>query len=291
MFISIKENEVRMENSRIINDDFTFVSWFIIFLICFLIYYIFKYIITPVIRMLELKRLQVYMAEAGIASRRKSEQIILEGRVKVDGVVVRELGTKVTGKEYITVDCKAIHKKEKVYYALNKPSGYVTTVSDEFDRKTVLDLFLPEDLEKRIFPIGRLDYDTQGILLLTNDGELANKLISPASHVEKEYLARVEGKVNEAALAKLKRGVVIDGYKTLPADVYVREYDKATNSSLVDITIVEGKNHQVKKMCEAVGFPVKRLTRIRFGCISTEGLGKGNYRKLKIHEVKKLYGL
>ena len=163
--------------------------------------------------------------------------------------------------------------------------------SDEFDRKTVLDLFLPEDLEKRIFPIGRLDYDTQGILLLTNDGELANKLISPASHVEKEYLARVEGKVNEAALAKLKRGVVIDGYKTLPADVYVREYDKATNSSLVDITIVEGKNHQVKKMCEAVGFPVKRLTRIRFGCISTEGLGKGNYRKLKIHEVKKLYGL
>jgi 23S rRNA pseudouridine2605 synthase len=238
-----------------------------------------------------MERLQKVIAASGVASRRKAEELILAKKVMVNGQVVSDLGVKVSDKDIILVNGEKISKEEKVYYALNKPSGYVTTVSDEFDRKTVLDLFLPEDLEKRIFPIGRLDYDTQGILLLTNDGELANKLISPASHVEKEYLARVEGKVNEAALAKLKRGVVIDGYKTLPADVYVREYNKATNSSLVDITIVEGKNHQVKKMCEAVGFPVKRLTRIRFGCISTEGLGKGNYRKLKIHEVKKLYGL
>ena len=143
----------------------------------------------------------------------------------------------------------------------------------------------------RIFPIGRLDYDTQGVLLFTNDGELANKLTSPHSNVEKEYLVRVEGHADKNALGRLVRGVVIDGYKTKPAEAEVIEYKKDTNTSLLRIVITEGKYHQVKNMCEAVGLPVKKLTRLRFGCISTEGIPKGAYRKLKIHEVKQLYNL
>lgn len=236
-------------------------------------------------------RLQSFMASCGVASRRKSEEIILSGRVKVNGVVVKELGTKVTDKDVVTVDDKIIEKEEHVYYVLNKPSGYVTTLNDEHGRKTVIDLFEKEDLDKRIFPIGRLDYDTQGVLLFTNDGELANRLLSPSSHVEKEYLARVKGHADKAALTKLVRGVVIDGYKTRPADVEVIEYKKATDTSLLRIVITEGKNHQVKNMCEAVGLPVKKLTRIRFATISTEGIPKGAYRRLKIHEVKQLYNL
>ena len=236
-------------------------------------------------------RLQAYMANCGVASRRKCEEIITMGRVKVNGVVVDKLGSKVTKKDVVTVDGKVIEKEEHVYYVLNKPRGYVTTLDDEFGRRKVIDLFAPEDLAYRIFPIGRLDYDTQGVLLFTNDGELANKLTSPHSNVEKEYLARVEGKAGKEELGRLVRGVVINGYKTKPADVEVIEYKKDTNTSLLRIIITEGKYHQVKNMCEAVGLPVKKLTRLRFATISTEGIAKGEYRKLKIHEVKQLYNL
>lgn len=236
-------------------------------------------------------RLQSYMASCGVASRRKCEEIITSGRVKVNGEVVKVLGTKVTEKDVVSVDGKIIKKEEHVYYALNKPSGYVTTLSDEHGRRKVIDLFEQADLDKRIFPVGRLDYDTQGILLFTNDGELANKLTSPNSHVEKEYLARVSGHADKAALAKLVRGVVINGYKTRPAEVEVIEYKKDTDTSLLRIIITEGKYHQVKNMCEAVGLPVKKLTRLRFATISTEGIPKGAYRSLKIHEVKQLYNL
>ena len=155
-------------------------------------------------------RLQAFMANCGVASRRKCEEIILAGRVKVNGVVVDKLGSKVTTKDVVMVDGKVIQKEELVYYVLNKPRGYVTTLNDEFDRKKVIDLFAPEDLAYRIFPVGRLDYDTQGVLLFTNDGELANRLTSPHSNVEKEYLARVEGKAGKDELAKLVRGVVIN---------------------------------------------------------------------------------
>ena len=236
-------------------------------------------------------RLQSYMASCGVASRRKCEEIITSGRVKVNGMVVKVLGTKVAEKDVVEVDGKIIQKEEHVYYALNKPSGYVTTLDDEHGRRKVIDLFEPADLEKRIFPVGRLDYDTQGILLFTNDGELANKLTSPNSKVEKEYLARVSGHADKAALAKLVRGVVINGYKTRPAEVEVIEYKKDTDTSLLRIIITEGKYHQVKNMCEAVGLPVKKLTRLRFATISTEGIPKGAYRRLKIHEVKQLYNL
>ena len=236
-------------------------------------------------------RLQSFMSDCGVASRRKSEEIILSGRVKVNGEVVKVLGTKVSPKDVVTVDGKIIEKEEHVYYALNKPSGYVTTLEDEFDRRKVIDLFDPADRDKRIFPVGRLDYDTQGILLFTNDGELANKLTSPKSNIQKEYLARVAGKADMKAVGHLVRGVVINGYKTRPAEVEVIEYKKDTDTSLLRIVITEGKYHQVKNMCEAVGLPVKKLTRLRFGCISTEGIPKGAYRKLKIHEVKQLYNL
>lgn len=236
-------------------------------------------------------RLQAFMANCGVASRRKCEEIITSGRVKVNGVVVDKLGSKVTEKDVVTVDGKVIQKEEHVYYVLNKPRGYVTTLDDEFGRKKVIDLFAPEDLAYRIFPIGRLDYDTQGVLLFTNDGELANKLTSPHSNVEKEYLVRVEGHADKNALGRLVRGVIIDGYKTKPAEAEVIEYKKDTNTSLLRIVITEGKYHQVKKMCEAVGLPVKRLTRLRFATISTEGIAKGQYRRLKIHEVKQLYNL
>lgn len=241
--------------------------------------------------MFEEMRLQVYMAKSGVASRRKCEEIILAGRVTVNGKKVDTLGVKVTGNEVIAIDGKPIRLEEKVYYALNKPSGYVTTVSDELGRKTVLDLFEPSDLEQRIFPIGRLDYDTQGIILLTNDGELANRLTNSSLNIEKEYLARVEGKIDKASLMKLAKGVLIDDYKSKPCLVQLIEYDRKNDSSLVNITITEGKNHQVKKMFMAVGFPVKKLTRIRFGIITTEGIGRGHYRKLKIHEVKQLFNL
>jgi 23S rRNA pseudouridine2605 synthase len=236
-------------------------------------------------------RLQAYMANCGVASRRKCEEIITSGRVKVNGIVVDKLGSKVSSKDVVTVDGRIIEKEEHVYYVLNKPRGYVTTLDDEFGRKKVIDLFAKEDLAYRIFPIGRLDYDTQGVLLFTNDGELANKLTSPHSNVEKEYLARVEGKAGKEELAKLVRGVVINGYKTKPAEVEVIEYKKDTNTSLLRLIITEGKYHQVKNMCEAVGLPVKRLTRLRFATISTEGIAKGEYRRLKIHEVKQLYNL
>ena len=236
-------------------------------------------------------RLQAYMANCGVASRRKCEEIITSGRVKVNGIVVDKLGSKVSSKDVVTVDGRIIEKEEHVYYVLNKPRGYVTTLDDELGRKKVIDLFAKEDLAYRIFPIGRLDYDTQGVLLFTNDGELANKLTSPHSNVEKEYLARVEGKAGKEELAKLVRGVVINGYKTKPAEVEVIEYKKDTNTSLLRLIITEGKYHQVKNMCEAVGLPVKRLTRLRFATISTEGIAKGEYRRLKIHEVKQLYNL
>ncbi len=236
-------------------------------------------------------RLQAFMAQCGVASRRKSEEMILKGVVTVNGKVVKELGTKVTKNDKVLVNGSAIYKEEHVYYALNKPLGFVTTVSDEFDRKTVLDLFHKADLTFRIFPIGRLDYDTQGLLLLTNDGELANKLISPKSDIEKEYQARVKGVVGIREVSALMKGVEIDGYKTKPSIVEILSVDKKNDSTLIKIILTEGKNHQVRKMCEKVGHPVKKLTRIRFGNVSVAGLLKGEYRSLKPHEVKQLYSL
>lgn len=238
-----------------------------------------------------MERLQKVLAQAGIASRRKSEELILEGRVKVNGVVVKELGVKVSSNDNITVDGIKIEKEEHVYFVLNKPTGYITAVSDDKNRLTVLDLFEEDDLKYRIYPVGRLDYDTAGVLLLTNDGEFANKLTKANFEVEKEYVARVEGNVTKLELLQLKRGVLLKtGYTTRPCEAKVTSRDKKNNSSLLHITIHEGKNHQVRLMCEAIGHPCKKLTRIREGNITLDGIPRGCYRRLKIHEVKEIMG-
>lgn len=235
-----------------------------------------------------MERLQKIIAQSGYCSRRKAEEFIVEGKVKVNGKVITELGTKVDYSDTILINGKPLNnKEEKVYYLLNKPRGVVTTVKDEKDRKTVME-FIPND--KRVYPVGRLDYDTTGVLLLTNDGELTNLLIHPRNHVEKTYIAKIEGIMMKQDLEKLCTGVVIDGKKTSKAKARIKKMDKKTNHTLVELTIYEGRNHQVKKMFEAIGYNVLKLKREKFSFLSTTGLKSGEYRALSIKEVKRLYG-
>ena len=203
-----------------------------------------------------MERLQKVIAASGITSRRKAEKLMLEGRVSVDGKVIRELGYQVTGKERIEVDGEILTREEKVYFLLNKPRGVITSVTDDKNRKTVTDLI---PVNERIYPVGRLDYDTTGILLLTNDGNLANKLMHPSSNIEKVYIAKVQGVLSGYDIKRLKNGIIVDGYKTSKARVKLKSIDKDKNTCLVEITIHEGKNHQVKKMIEAVGKKVLKL--------------------------------
>lgn len=238
-----------------------------------------------------MERLQKVIAQAGIASRRKAEELIQEGRVKVNGIVTKELGTKVTSSDLVEVDNVKIEKEEKKYLVMNKPRYIVTTANDDKDRPTVLSLLNKYYQQYRLFPVGRLDYDTKGLLLLTNDGDFMNTVVGPKSNIEKEYLVRTEGIMSNTTIKLLEAGVVIDGYKTRPAKAKIDSHDKKNQSSLVRITIKEGKYHQVKRMFESVGFPVKRLTRIRIGDLILEGLQEGAYRELTIHEIKSLYVL
>lgn len=236
-------------------------------------------------------RLQKIMAMCGVASRRASEKLIQEGKVTVNGKVVTELGAKATLQDEIKVDGELIYKEDKIYYVLYKPTGYLTTVSDDLGRRTVIDLMQAEVKKYRIFPIGRLDYDTSGVLLMTNDGELMNRLLNSSNNVEKEYLARVNGHLGLDVVAKLKKGILLDGILTKPAEVLIEGYDKRYNTTLVRVTITEGRNRQVRRMFEEVGFEVKKLRRVRFACISCDGMSKGEYRTLKPHEIKTLYSL
>lgn len=229
------------------------------------------------------ERLQKYIAGCGVASRRKAEELILSGSVKVNNVVVNTLGTKInTETDVVHVDGKQICKVRKyIYLKLYKPEGYITTVKDQFGRKTVLDLV---GTEERIYPVGRLDYNTSGLLLLTNDGELSNQLMHPSYHMYKTYVATVEGTVTDESIKKLKSGVMIDGYKTQPARVeLIKHMDKA---SLVEISIHEGKNRQVRKMFEAVGNEVRHLKRISFGKITLGTLKPGQWTYLNDDEIK-----
>lgn len=237
------------------------------------------------------ERLQKVMASCGVASRRKCEEYILAGRVKVNGVLVTELGTKVGKKDEILVDGKQINKQQHVYYVLYKPTGYLTSVSDPKGRRTVMDLIDPETKKTRIFPIGRLDYDTSGVLLLTNDGDLSYKLTRSQKEVEKVYQVRVSGIVDQKAVTSLIKGVEIDGVMTKRASVEILDFDRKNSSTLLKITITEGRNRQVRKMCEAVGYEVKKLKRLSFGGITLDGLSVGEYRALKPHEIKVLFGL
>jgi 23S rRNA pseudouridine2605 synthase len=235
-----------------------------------------------------MERLQKVIANSGLTSRRKAEELIVSGKVKVNGEVITSLGTKVKDNDEIEVNGNIISKEDKVYYILNKPRGVITSTSDEHDRTTVVNLI--ED-DKRIYPVGRLDYDTTGLLILTNDGELANKLMHPKNEIDKVYVAKINGMLNPKELMKLKSGVIIDGTKTRRARVKIRKYDKNTDTSIVEITIHEGKNHQVKKMFEAVNHEVLKLKRERIAFLDLTGLKSGEYRKLNPKEVAKLYAL
>lgn len=236
-----------------------------------------------------MERLQKVIANLGYCSRRKAEELISTGKVSVNGTIVTELGTKVKKGDTIEVEGNILdNNKNYEYYILNKPRGVVTTTNDEYDRKTVIDLI---DTSTRIYPVGRLDYDTTGLLLLTNDGELANKLMHPSSNIEKTYVAKIDGLISPLSIKKLKSGVVIDGYKTKPAKVKVKKYNKSINKSIVEITISEGKNHQVKKMFEAVGHQVEKLKREKYAIFDIKGLKVGEYRKLTFKEISILYSL
>jgi len=236
------------------------------------------------------ERLQKFLAEAGVASRRKAEELIVAGKIKVNGKVVKELGTKIDPKkdEVFYLD-KKISKKEveMVYILLHKPEGYVTTTKEQFGRPGVMDLV--KGINARIFPVGRLDYDTSGLLLLTNDGDLTYKLTHPKHDVDKTYIAKVYGTPDDMDLQKFRRGVFIDGRRTKPAKIQILE--KGERQSKLEIVIHEGRNRQVRKMCEAIKHPVAQLKRVATGDLKMGDLPKGKYRHLTAKEVKYLKSL
>ena len=235
-----------------------------------------------------MERLQKVIAQAGIASRRKAEELITNGQVKVNGIVVTELGTKVSESDEVLVNNKPIEKEVKEYYLLNKPRGVVTTTQDDKNRKTVVDLI---NTNARIFPVGRLDYDTTGALLLTNDGEFANIITHPKSEIDKVYVAKLNGIIKGEQIIKLKNGIELDGVLVKPSRVKLKKVNNENNASTVEIIIHEGKNHQVKRMFESVGILVDKLKRERIGIFNLLGLQSGEYRKLTPKEVAIIYSL
>lgn len=233
-----------------------------------------------------MERLQKVIAHAGIASRRKAESLITEGRVKVNGEVVTELGTKVSKKEQIEVDGVPIYQEEPVYYLFYKPRGVISAVSDDKNRKVVTDYFV--GVPERIYPVGRLDYDTSGILLLTNDGDFSQRLSHPKHRVDKVYVAKVKGFADNKTLYPLAKGVMIEGRKTAPARFEILSIDRKAGTSIVELTIHEGRNHQVKNMLAAVGLSVQKLKRERYGDLTLQGLRPGEFRRLNAREVNSL---
>ena len=236
-----------------------------------------------------MERLQKVIASSGFTSRRKAEELIKNGKVSVNGSVVTELGTKVSYDDSIVVDGTLLKKEtNKEYYLLNKPRGIISSVSDDKDRKTVVDLI---NTDTRIYPVGRLDYDTTGLILLTNDGELTNILSHPSNNIEKTYIAKIEGILDVDDINKLKRGIVIEGKKCKPVRFKIRKKDKEKNNSLIEITIVEGRNHIVKKLFHELKHEVIKLKRETYAFLTLGDLKSGEYRQLSIKEVKKLYSL
>lgn len=233
-----------------------------------------------------MERLQKVLSHAGVASRRKSEELIATGHVKVNGTIVTEMGFQVDKQDQIEVDGIPIYREEPVYFLLYKPRGVISAVSDDKNRKVVTDFF--PHIKQRIYPVGRLDYDTTGLLLLTNDGEFAQLLMHPKHQIEKTYVAKIKGLLLPPQLRKLERGVTIEGKKTAPAKAVVLSTDRVKDTSIVQLTIHEGRNHQVKNMFMAVGHPVEKLKRETYGCLTLQGLSPGETRELVPHEVKKL---
>ena len=235
-----------------------------------------------------MERLQKVIANSGLTSRRKAEELILNGKVTVNGRTIITLGTQVGTNDVICVDGREINKEEKVYYLLNKPREVICSVSDDKNRKTVIDLI---NDDRRIYPVGRLDYDTTGAIIITNDGDFANLLMHPKNEIDKCYVAKIAGLLSPKEMMTLKTGVLIDGVKTRKARIKVKKVDKENNTSIVEITIHEGKNHQVKKMFEAVGHEVLKLKREKIAFLDLTGLKSGEYRKLNHKEVTTLYSI
>ncbi len=232
-------------------------------------------------------RINKYIAHAGVASRRKAEELIKQGLVTLNGQVVIELATTVKSGDRVEVEGQPIYNEEKVYYLLNKPRGVISSVRDDKGRQTVVDL-LPE-VKERIYPVGRLDWDTSGLLILTNDGDFTDKMLHPRHEIDKVYVARVKGLASKDNLRPLTKGIVIDGKKTQPARYRIVKTDREKNRSVVELTIHEGRNHQVKKMFEAVGLMVDKLSRTRFGTLDLSGLNSGEARRLNKKEISQLY--
>lgn len=234
------------------------------------------------------ERLQKVLASAGIASRRKSEELIAAGRVQVNGKTVTRPGVKVNASEdIITVDGRPVQIEPKVYVLFHKPRGVISAVTDPRGRKTVADFF-EDKIKQRIYPVGRLDYDTEGLLLLTNDGEFANALMHPSGRIPKVYHVWVKGIPHGTVLEKLQRGIRLEDGMTAPAEAEYVDVFPDENRSIISLTLYEGRNRQVRRMFEAVSYPVRKLRRVKYGFLTLEGVARGKYRHLEQHEVAEL---
>ena len=239
---------------------------------------------------MKMERLQKILAQAGVASRRKCEDLIVAGKVEVNGEVVTTLGTKADpAQDIITVSGKPIHNEKKVYIVMNKPKGVITSASDPEGRKIVSDYL--RDVKERVYPVGRLDYDTEGLIILTNDGEFANLLTHPKHHVPKTYMATVKGVPHGSDLDKLKAGIMLEDGMTAPAEVEYKDIDTTKKESTISITIYEGRNRQVRRMFEAISHPVIKLKRIAFGDLLLQNLKRGLFRHLTKKEIEDLMKL
>ncbi len=236
-----------------------------------------------------MERLQKIIAHSGYCSRRKAEELIKEGKVLVNGEKVTEQGVKVSKSDVITVGGKLIVREDPIYFILNKPKGYLCSTVSENGKPSVMDIF--EDVDERIYPIGRLDFNTSGLLLLTNDGEFANLMMHPSHKIAKKYSLRCRGKLSGSDIFKLENGIEVDGYKTKRARVKVLKYDRFKDDTHLNITIYEGRNQQIRKMFLNIGHGVKQLKRVQYGTMTLEGLAIGEYRRIKIHELKELVNL
>ena len=236
-----------------------------------------------------MERLQKVIANSGYTSRRKAEELIRDGRVTVNGVVTDELGIKVSDTDIICVDGNVIENNAvKEYYILNKPREVICSAKDEVGRKTVVDII---KTDARIYPVGRLDYDTTGLVILTNDGELANILMHPKHKIYKTYIAKINGILTEIDFKKIRKGILIDDRKLIIDNFKVKKIDKIKNTSLIEVTIHEGRNHIIRKLFEKLGYDVMKLTRNKLAFLSDDGLKSGEYRQLTSREVKQLYNL
>lgn len=236
-----------------------------------------------------LERLQKVIAQSGVTSRRKAEQLILDGKVKVNGEVVTALGTKVGPQDQVEVEGVPLEKEIPVHHILYKPRGVISTVNDDKGRKTVIDFF-PE-VEERIYPIGRLDYDSSGIILLTNDGEFANLLMHPKHEVEKVYVAKLRGIPSKEELSRLKKGIKVDKDLLKAVRYNILSSDRKKDTMLLELTLIEGKNRHVRRMMEALGYPVQKLKREKYGILTLEGLQPGETRPLTPKEIKQMVNM